>query len=177
MNAFHVRIIQSSTWLLYMNYRLTDTSKMSAVDAKKNKQKWNEEVCHSVTKEPWILRHMILFLVLSLKSLSFRKMKIFGSWWHLLGRGPLTGWGSLSISPTEHLSNVVRGMHSRLLQDLFSNPSSSRFLSLALDRWSNHVSPRVEKGPWSLAEELVLFQVQALQGNRWKEIARYLHGR
>eukprot|EP01138_Halocafeteria_seosinensis_P014544 gb/GECG01014847.1/.p1 GENE.gb/GECG01014847.1/~~gb/GECG01014847.1/.p1 ORF type:complete len:469 (+),score=52.09 gb/GECG01014847.1/:1-1407(+) len=45
------------------------------------------------------------------------------------------------------------------------------------ERWANHVSPRVEKGPWSLAEELVLFQVQALQGNRWKEIAQYLHGR
>jgi hypothetical protein len=45
------------------------------------------------------------------------------------------------------------------------------------ERWHNHLDPSTQKGPWSLEEDEILAEKQALLGNKWAEIARFLPGR
>jgi hypothetical protein len=45
------------------------------------------------------------------------------------------------------------------------------------ERWHNHLDPSIQKGPWSPDEDQVLAEKQAVLGNKWAEIARFLPGR
>jgi hypothetical protein len=45
------------------------------------------------------------------------------------------------------------------------------------ERWHNHLDPSIQKGPWSLEEDQILAEKQAVLGNTWAEIARFLPGR
>jgi hypothetical protein len=45
------------------------------------------------------------------------------------------------------------------------------------ERWHNHLDPSIQKGPWSPEEDQLLAEKQAVLGNKWAEIARFLPGR
>ena len=45
------------------------------------------------------------------------------------------------------------------------------------ERWHNHLDPSIQKGPWTHAEDVILAQHQAVLGNKWAEIAKFLPGR
>lgn len=45
------------------------------------------------------------------------------------------------------------------------------------ERWYNHLDPEVSKGPWTVKEEIKIFQLHMNMGNRWAEISHYLPGR
>jgi hypothetical protein len=45
------------------------------------------------------------------------------------------------------------------------------------ERWHNHLDPSIQKGPWSPDEDQLLAEKQAILGNKWAEIARFLPGR
>lgn len=45
------------------------------------------------------------------------------------------------------------------------------------ERWYNHLSPEVNKHPWSEEEEEMLFSCHRKYGNRWKDISRLFVGR
>jgi hypothetical protein len=45
------------------------------------------------------------------------------------------------------------------------------------ERWHNHLDPSIQKGPWSAEEDQLLAEKQAVLGNKWAEIARFLPGR
>jgi hypothetical protein len=45
------------------------------------------------------------------------------------------------------------------------------------ERYSQHLTPDVNKQPWSAKEEQLLFRLQATIGNAWTEISRVLPGR
>jgi hypothetical protein len=45
------------------------------------------------------------------------------------------------------------------------------------ERWHNHLDPSIHKGPWSAEEDLILAEKQAVLGNKWAGIARFLPGR
>ena len=45
------------------------------------------------------------------------------------------------------------------------------------ERWHNHLSPDLKKGPFTPEEDRILLQKQAELGNKWAQIAKYLPGR
>ena len=45
------------------------------------------------------------------------------------------------------------------------------------ERWQNHLSPEINKAPWSSQEEQTLIRVHSVVGNKWAEIAKQLPGR
>lgn len=53
----------------------------------------------------------------------------------------------------------------------------SRNTKQCRERYSHHLAASVDKGPWSAAEERLLFQLQAVIGNAWTDISHYLPGR
>ncbi|CAF2168671.1 hypothetical protein HID58_026373 [Brassica napus] len=44
-------------------------------------------------------------------------------------------------------------------------------------RWMNYLNPSLKCGPMSQEEEIIIFQLHALWGNKWSNIARRLPGR
>jgi hypothetical protein len=45
------------------------------------------------------------------------------------------------------------------------------------ERWNNQLNPKINKGPWTLEEDIMLVRKQRQLGNRWAEISRFLPGR
>lgn len=45
------------------------------------------------------------------------------------------------------------------------------------ERWNGHLNPRINKGPWTHEEDLILFEKQQVLGNKWAEISKFLPGR
>ena len=45
------------------------------------------------------------------------------------------------------------------------------------ERWLNHLSPDVNKGPWTAEEDRKIFEAQAQFGNQWSKIAKLVPGR
>jgi len=45
------------------------------------------------------------------------------------------------------------------------------------ERWHNHLDPEINKGEWTLEEDLAMIKVHETVGNRWAEIAKALPGR
>ena len=45
------------------------------------------------------------------------------------------------------------------------------------ERWTGHLCPSVNKGPWTLEEDRILAQKHSEIGNKWARIATFLPGR
>ena len=45
------------------------------------------------------------------------------------------------------------------------------------ERWNGHLCPSVNKGPWTLEEDLILAQKHSEIGNKWAKISHFLPGR
>lgn len=45
------------------------------------------------------------------------------------------------------------------------------------ERYCNHVNPTIRRSDWTLVEDDLLLQKQALLGNKWTDISRFLPGR
>jgi hypothetical protein len=45
------------------------------------------------------------------------------------------------------------------------------------ERWHNHLNPDIKKNRWTEEEDIKILELHQKYGNRWSEIARYLHGR
>ena len=45
------------------------------------------------------------------------------------------------------------------------------------ERWHNHLDHDIRKDAWSIQEDRMLLELHRKFGNRWADIAKYLHGR
>ncbi|GAV85574.1 Myb_DNA-bind_6 domain-containing protein, partial [Cephalotus follicularis] len=45
------------------------------------------------------------------------------------------------------------------------------------ERWHNHLNPDIVRTAWTKEEEMTLIEAHAKYGNKWAEIAKFLHGR
>ena len=45
------------------------------------------------------------------------------------------------------------------------------------ERWQNHLDPSLTKASWSEGDDMLLYSLQAMLGNKWTEIARAFGGR
>lgn len=45
------------------------------------------------------------------------------------------------------------------------------------ERWHHHLNPAINKEAWTQEEELVLIHYHQIYGNKWAELAKFLHGR
>ena len=55
--------------------------------------------------------------------------------------------------------------------------SGHRNTKACRERWFHHLRPGLTDAEWTPAEEVILFQLQALHGNKWTNIAEHLPGR
>ncbi len=55
--------------------------------------------------------------------------------------------------------------------------SGHRNTKACRERWFHHLHPGLTDAEWTPAEEVVLFQLQALHGNKWTNISEHLPGR
>ena len=45
------------------------------------------------------------------------------------------------------------------------------------ERWINHLNPNINKGSWTIHEDITLIELQLKYGNRWSDISKKLEGR
>ncbi|EPR79199.1 myb-like DNA-binding domain containing protein [Spraguea lophii 42_110] len=45
------------------------------------------------------------------------------------------------------------------------------------ERWHNHLNPGINKQPFSLEENIMIYKLHDIFGNKWSEISKYLPGR
>jgi len=45
------------------------------------------------------------------------------------------------------------------------------------DRWINYLSPAINRKPWSIEEDKLLFEKVTIYGKKWSEIAKYFRDR
>ena len=56
-------------------------------------------------------------------------------------------------------------------------PSCCRSAKACRERWFNHLDPSINKNQWSEVEEYLFIECHKLFGNKWSEIAKFIHGR
>lgn len=60
---------------------------------------------------------------------------------------------------------------------LVANAVPGRSGKQCRERWTNQLSPSLNKDNWSTQEDMIIIQQQRLHGNTWSKIARFLPGR
>ena len=53
----------------------------------------------------------------------------------------------------------------------------NRSAKQARERWYNHLDPQIQKGPWTPAEDLLIFQQHEKIGPKWATISKMISGR
>jgi hypothetical protein len=87
-----------------------------------------------------------------------------------LKKGPFTAEEDAAIS--DHVS--VHGPHNwgRLAELL-----PRRTAKQVRERWQNQLAPNVQKAPWSIEEDMYIYQQWKAVGPRWSEMSKALPGR
>ena len=87
-------------------------------------------------------------------------------------------WTAEEDAVLTHLVGEIGQRNWKALAEAFHKTTNeSRSRKQIRERWTGHLDPKVDKLPWTLQEELELFEGHKELGNKWALIAQRLPGR
>lgn len=90
-------------------------------------------------------------------------------------------WSMLEDQKLLEVALRYKGKHWKSVaievSDVSPKISGGKTAKQCRERWQNHINPDIRTGPWTSSDEIQLFSLHNIFGNKWSEISKRLPGR